>query len=1208
MADDFGRTRKAKKLKVQQDKIQSSYPMEVGEGTDLASTVMQHSSCTPAVAESEDCKENQPVIRTGDTNDSSECENEILYLIASGLSEFWKRKLYYDVTLYCGVDGETIKSHRIVLAGLSPIFRAVLSMAEQDPRTANPDEEVIILPDVNSKTLLRFLDSIYLGKSDKAFIDDEITYLRLLDYIDSNMPSINSAQAQMQACLPVDMDVIDQYDEMEVSRFASKRSFVWDYFTPIGKQNARCNLCNKVQKVEKSSTTYLIRHLKTNHHKQYSECKPKQDKGNESMDCEEGLPFGEDSTDYPLNSSFETENEKTVPNYGIPLETDKKHIRPSPSKFRFLTNQISKLAKAKGDGSDSLSESKSTGRRKRSLCWKYFSRPMGISGSDNNDCKCNICGHALPLSSSKSTILMLRHLRREHKEVFDLSISPRSSVEQNNLLGTKDSSNTKTDKEPPEMPNPEHSITDESQVRFEEKCHLTETRSWNKPSDVRVKSKPNKQKKTSSLKEQKDLREKALVMFLKPTKPRVKTPSVAWIFFDVINKDTARCILCENVIPTPLWNTNGLLRHLKKDHLDECEKWEAENVHNFKSSQLSEGHVHPVWQFFKKIDGIVREDMPTSEGESYACSHCDIVHVGLIVPEQIYVLEDHLTQFHSEDACKEYGMEKVAILCRKRKEEMKVAAEDSSASNDDITRASKGKSSSAGMKDDKNVQFGTGKIILQPHEIIQDIKKGLLNILAADFFSQFSRDTMQCKLCSASCRVLTQGPNRSNNLWKHLSVSHVDVHARLEAEREIIAQSLKAVSPIHPIWSYFTANDTKDKAGMVRETLYVTCNECQKEVSGVSVQVGGDLSSAVGDLEDHISNHHCNDGSGMFNQYQKSMSSEDLMVSLDHSVWIETRSGLDSLCQIFYDQILPDKTPTENINCRVCDAVLENSSNTNIDDLKRQHVLKLHKPFLLRWMKMLKQRGLLQDYTNIIDNMPEDQAIFERLLQIRDNDCRIKDIIINNSECICPKCDSIFVSSTALEYHDRYHHFGERPYACDECERTFVRSDELKTHKKYHMDRALQKGAMCVTCGKQFNSATARKRHENTVHLDIRNHICKECGKKFHSPQALERHSHTHSDEKPFSCTECGAKFREKHQLTSHLRTHTGEQSIACQNCPQTFKHYAARSKHKCTGELLAASNTISGSWDQQDIEKVDVSVVTVSSSIPHQLKQKVAG
>ena len=198
----------------------------------------------------------------------------------------------------------------------------------------------------------------------------------------------------------------------------------------------------------------------------------------------------------------------------------------------------------------------------------------------------------------------------------------------------------------------------------------------------------------------------------------------------------------------------------------------------------------------------------------------------------------------------------------------------------------------------------------------------------------------------------------------------------------------------------------------------------------------------------------------------------------------------------------------------------------------------------------------------------------------------IKEIIISNSECICPKCDTFFVSSTALEFHDRYLHFGERPYACDECERTFVRSDELKTHKKYHTDRALQKGAMCVTCGKQFNSATARKRHENTVHLDIRNHICKMCGKKFHSPQALERHGHTHSDEKPFICTECGAKFREKHQLTSHLRTHTGEASITCPNCPQTFKHYAARSKHKCTGDLLT-KNPISGSWDQNDIEKV---------------------
>ena len=105
----------------------------------------------------------------------------------------------------------------------------------------------------------------------------------------------------------------------------------------------------------------------------------------------------------------------------------------------------------------------------------------------------------------------------------------------------------------------------------------------------------------------------------------------------------------------------------------------------------------------------------------------------------------------------------------------------------------------------------------------------------------------------------------------------------------------------------------------------------------------------------------------------------------------------------------------------------------------------------------------------------------------------------------------------------------------------------------------------------------------------------------------MERHSHTHSDEKPFACTECGAKFREKHQLTSHLRTHTGEASITCHNCPQTFKHYAARSKHKCTGDLLM-NTTIANSWEPAGIEKVDVSVVTVSSTASRTFKQKIAG
>ena len=82
----------------------------------------------------------------------------MLYLVASSLTEFWKRNLFYDVIIYCGIDGGIVKSHRLVLAGLSPVFQSVLKMAEQDPATASTDETIIILPDVSSKVLLLFLE------------------------------------------------------------------------------------------------------------------------------------------------------------------------------------------------------------------------------------------------------------------------------------------------------------------------------------------------------------------------------------------------------------------------------------------------------------------------------------------------------------------------------------------------------------------------------------------------------------------------------------------------------------------------------------------------------------------------------------------------------------------------------------------------------------------------------------------------------------------------------------------------------------------------------------------------------------------------------------------------------------------------------------------------------------------------------------------
>ena len=50
----------------------------------------------------------------------------------------------------------------------------------------------------------------------------------------------------------VNADNAISWEDNDAGRYRSKRSFVWNYFSPVGKQNAQCNMCKKVQKVERS--------------------------------------------------------------------------------------------------------------------------------------------------------------------------------------------------------------------------------------------------------------------------------------------------------------------------------------------------------------------------------------------------------------------------------------------------------------------------------------------------------------------------------------------------------------------------------------------------------------------------------------------------------------------------------------------------------------------------------------------------------------------------------------------------------------------------------------------------------------------------------------------------------------------------------------------------------------------------------------------
>ncbi|KAJ3303232.1 hypothetical protein HDV03_004059 [Kappamyces sp. JEL0829] len=76
--------------------------------------------------------------------------------------------------------------------------------------------------------------------------------------------------------------------------------------------------------------------------------------------------------------------------------------------------------------------------------------------------------------------------------------------------------------------------------------------------------------------------------------------------------------------------------------------------------------------------------------------------------------------------------------------------------------------------------------------------------------------------------------------------------------------------------------------------------------------------------------------------------------------------------------------------------------------------------------------------------------------------------------CTFPGCHKVFTKQTNLKSHSRIHHT-ERNYACHECGASFRRSHDLKRHQRsLHSD---VKPFGCGRCGKRFSRMDALKRH-----------------------------------------------------------------------------------------------------------------------------------
>merc|ERR1711894_406381 len=98
-------------------------------------------------------------------------------------------------------------------------------------------------------------------------------------------------------------------------------------------------------------------------------------------------------------------------------------------------------------------------------------------------------------------------------------------------------------------------------------------------------------------------------------------------------------------------------------------------------------------------------------------------------------------------------------------------------------------------------------------------------------------------------------------------------------------------------------------------------------------------------------------------------------------------------------------------------------------------------------------------------------------------------------------------------------------------EKCFKLFDKQKTLND-HMRCPRIKKIKCDNCPAVLLNASEQKKHNNHVHLKLKQFTCKTCNKEFGLKTNMERHEKlVHQKFKDFKCTNCGNRFGTKCHL-----------------------------------------------------------------------------
>ncbi|KAG4075052.1 hypothetical protein HA402_008117 [Bradysia odoriphaga] len=157
--------------------------------------------------------------------------------------------------------------------------------------------------------------------------------------------------------------------------------------------------------------------------------------------------------------------------------------------------------------------------------------------------------------------------------------------------------------------------------------------------------------------------------------------------------------------------------------------------------------------------------------------------------------------------------------------------------------------------------------------------------------------------------------------------------------------------------------------------------------------------------------------------------------------------------------------------------------------------------------------------------------------------------------CDICKVSRNFETKANIEEHMKQRHCSDpikQPVMnCSTCNKEFFTRKQFTAHMRRH-DRSKWKS--CPICHKKYDNV---KRHMNSKHFNIKNHICETCGSAFKQWTSLKEHIESRHTSQEFFCEICqnGKGYRAKEYLKRHFaKVHTkGHTKVPAKVYPRKY-------------------------------------------------------